>query len=379
MFRKVRTTDFKEYNGQGSLYVDDISGMEVFHLKNDSTELTGNFVFATPSRDDMGVAHILEHTVLCGSGRFPVKSPFDQVYLSSPNTFLNAMTFTDKTMYPFCSPLKKDFDILFDIYADAVFNPLLRKESFEQEGVRHFGSSFDGVVYNEMTGALSSADDITESNCMRELFKGTPFMYESGGNPLYIADLTYEEYLERYRQWYSPANCRLFLFGNLDAQEYLGKIEKRYLDKSNLSKWEGKKYVVSCENYPLSDTTKTRDTATCSQEDCLDMLLTWLTKPGEDSFEILVLTVLVDILLGNPGAPLYKAITDSGLGEDLHPLSGTDPDFAYMPFMVGFTGAKEGSEDAVEKFIFSALKKIAQEGIDPKQVRGAIKLSLIHI
>lgn len=373
MFKTVRTENLKEYNGKGTLYVHDLSGMEVFHIKNDSKELTCNFAFSTPSRDDMGVAHILEHTVLCGSGRYPVKSPFDQVYLSSPNTFLNAITFTDKTMYPFCTPLKKDFDILFDIYADAVFNPLLRKESFEQEGVRFFGSSFDGVVYNEMTGALSSSDDIAQSKCMRALYDGTPFMYESGGDPLYIADLTYEEYLARYRAWYSPSNCRLFLYGDLDAREYLDKLEERYLFRENLSKWEGKKYEVNIDNYPLKAGTETRDVAYSPQEGNTDMLLTWLTKRAEDPFEIMTLSVLVDILLGNPGAPLYKAVTDSGLGEDLNPLSGTDADFPAMPFMVGFSGAEAGSEDKVESFLIDTLKKIAHDGIDSMQVEGAIK------
>ena len=130
-----------------------------------------------------------------------MKDPFSQVLLSSPNTFLNAMTFVDKTMYPFASPLKKDFDILFDIYADAVFDPLLRKESFLQEGIRSFDGHFDGVVFNEMCGARSTEDSVVQTCIFRDMFKGTPCQYDSGGDPFYIVDLTYEQYLERYKKW----------------------------------------------------------------------------------------------------------------------------------------------------------------------------------
>ena len=163
MFKEVKRTAMPQYDGEGVLYIHDRTGMEVFHLRNKSTELCGDFIFSTPSEDSTGCAHILEHTVLCGSERYPVKDPFSQLIISSPNTFLNAMTFTDKTMYPFASPLKKDFDILFSVYADAVFAPLLRRESFNQEGIRYFDSSFDGVVFNEMRGANSSEDSLLDN------------------------------------------------------------------------------------------------------------------------------------------------------------------------------------------------------------------------
>lgn len=373
MFEKVKTVELKDYKSDGTLYRHNKTGMEVFHLKNNSTELTCCFMFATPSRDDMGVAHILEHTVLCGSEHYPVKDPFSQVLLSSPNTFLNAMTYTDKTVYPFASPLKKDFDILFGIYADAVFAPLLRRESFEQEGVRFFGKSFDGVVYNEMTGALSSSDDITQSYCMRDLFEGTPFMYESGGNPLYIADLTYEEYIERYKDWYSPSNCRLFLFGDLDPYEYMNKIEELYLTDEKLKNFSGKKYSSAACHYKLKDKFNLRVTKPCPQKDCSSTVLTWLTKPAEDSLEVLTLTILVDILLGDPGAPLYKAVCDSGLGDDLNPLSGTDPDIPLMPFIVGFTGSGKHTQDEIENFLITTLKKIADNGLDSEQVEACVR------
>ena len=373
MFNKIRSVRLDDYKGTGTLYRHDKTGMEVFHLATDSTELACCFMFATPSRDDMGVAHIIEHTVLCGSGHYPVKDPFSQILMSSPNTFLNAMTYTDKTVYPFASPLKKDFDILFDIYSDAVFNPLLRKQSFEQEGVRYYGNSFDGVVYNEMTGALSSADDIAQSLCMRDLYSGTPFMYESGGNPLYIADLTYDEYLKRYRSWYSPSNCRLFLFGNLDPDEYMGKIEKFYLNDENLKKFTGEKYTTDIKSYGIGNNFNLEVTGYCPQKDSSSVILTWLTEPSDDPLQLLTLTVLVDILLGDPGAPLYKAICESDLGDDLNPLSGTDPDFPLMPFIAGFTGAKNNKEHEIKNLIMQTLEKIVECGLDEEQVEAAIR------
>ncbi|MBQ7507925.1 MAG: insulinase family protein, partial [Spirochaetales bacterium] len=202
MFELTRRTPMPEYGGESFLYTHVETGMEVFHIKNGDAECCCSFMFNTPSEDSKGVAHILEHTVLCGSRRFPVKDPFSQVLLSSPNTFLNAITFSDKTMYPFASPLKKDFDILFDIYSDAVFAPLLRLQSFRQEGIRYFDGHFDGVVFNEMCGARSTEDSVVQTNLARNLLAGTPYEYDSGGDPLYIVDLEYSEYLARYEKWY---------------------------------------------------------------------------------------------------------------------------------------------------------------------------------
>lgn len=373
MFDKIREVYLEEYHGKGTLYRHKASGMEAFHIKNDSEELSCAFMFATPSQDDMGVAHILEHTVLAGSGRYPVKDPFDAVLKSSPNTFLNALTYTDKTVFPFASPLKKDFDILFGIYADSVFNPLLRKENFEQQGIRFFDDKFDGVVFNEMCGATSSEDDFVSDYCVKKLYEGTAATYKSGGDPIYIADLTYEEFTDRYRSWYSPANCRLFLFGDLNAEEYLQKLENLYLDEENLKKWKGIKFIPSPEKYAVKEYHPVREKVPCPVENTNSVVMTWLTTPTTDPLENLTLNILVDILLGDPGAPLYKAATESDLGVDLNSMSGTDVDFPLMPFIYGFTGAKKDKEDQIEAFIMEELGKIVKNGLDPLQVEAAIK------
>lgn len=358
-----------EYNGDSYFYVHDKTDMEVFHIKNSDTECCCVFMFGTPSEDNKGVAHILEHTVLSGSGRFPLKDPFSQVMLSSPNTFLNAMTFADKTIYPFASPLKKDFDILFDIYADAVFAPLLRRNSFRQEGIRGFDGKFDGVVFNEMCGARSTEDSCVQSALMKALFKGTPYEYDAGGEPLSITDLTYEEFLERYKKWYSPTNCRLFLFGDIDAGEYLDKIETRYLKNRE----KGKKIIPNSADYTRKELKPEHHRATCPAGDSRSVVLSWLTTPGDDPLEVLTVSVLVDILLGNPGAPLYKAIMESGLGEDLNPISGTDVDSPVLTFTAGFSHAKKDSEKEIEDFLIKQIEKYVREGLPPDAVKAAIK------
>ena len=369
MFELVRYTPMSEYNGVADFYVHDTTGMEVFHIRNNDEECCCSFMFSTPSQDSKGVAHILEHTVLCGSRRFPVKDPFSQVLLSSPNTFLNAMTFVDKTMYPFASPLKKDFDILFDIYADAVFDPLLRRESFLQEGIRHMDGHFDGVVFNEMCGARSTEDSVVQACIYRDLFKGTPCEYDSGGDPCHIVDLTYEEYLDRYRKWYSPSNCRLFLSGNLDAREYLEKLEERYLK----GRGEGEKIIPKSENYIQNCLKPTVSRASCPSGDSRSVVLSWLTTPGDDPLEILTASVLVDMLLGNPGAPLYNAIIGSDLGEDLHPLSGTDVECPVLTFSVGFSHAQKGREKDIEDFFLDQIRTYVRDGLPDDVVKAAIK------
>ena len=369
MFDLIRRTPLKEYNGEGLFYVHQETGLEVFHIKNQDPELTCSFIFSTPSEDDKGVAHIIEHTVLNGSKRFPVKDPFSQVALSSPNTFLNAVTFGDKTMYPIASPLKKDFDNLFDIYADAVFAPLLRKNSFLQEGIRLFDGKPDGVVFNEMSGSCNNEDSILQDALTRTLYEGTPYQYISGGDPLSIVNLTYEQYLARYKKWYCPTNCKLFLFGNLDTQEYLDKLEERYLKTAV----KGEKIIPKSENYEQRQLKPTYKVVGCPSPEVSSVVLSWLTKPSSDPLEILTISVLVDVLLGNPGAPLYKAIVESDLGEDLNGISGTDTDSPVLSFTVGFSKAKKGKEKEIEEFLINTLKGFVEKGLPKAAVEAAIK------
>lgn len=369
MFNLIRKTPLKEYNGDGLFYVHKETGMEVFHVKNNDPEMTCSFIFSTPSEDDKGVAHIIEHTVLNGSRHFPVKDPFSQVAFSSPNTFLNAVTFGDKTMYPIASPLKKDFDNLFDIYADAVFAPLLRKNSFLQEGIRLFDGKPDGVVFNEMSGSCNNEDSLLQDELTRTLYEGTPYQYVSGGDPLAIVNLTYEQYLDRYKKWYCPTNCKLFLFGDLDTEEYLDKLEQRYLRTAI----KGEKIIPKSEDYKQNHLKPTFKVVGCPSQEVSSVVLSWLTTPSSDPLEILTISVLVDVLLGNPGAPLYKAIIESGLGEDLNAISGTDTDSPMLSFTVGFSKAKKNQEKKIEKFLLDTIRKLVEDGLPKEAVQAAIK------
>ena len=373
MFKEKYRTVMPQFDGEGILYVHDRTGMEVFHLKNKSTELCGSFMFCTPSEDSTGCAHILEHTVLCGSERYPVKDPFSQLIISSPNTFLNAMTYMDKTVYPFASPLKKDFDILFSVYADAVFAPLLRRESFNQEGIRYFEKGFDGVVFNEMRGANSSEDSLLDNAVTEKLFEGTAAAFDSGGDPKCIPDLSYEAYRERYRKWYSPSNCRMYLYGNLDADQYLTLIEERYLGEENLKRWDNKKIIPKPELYKIKYETPQRNSVLCPSKTASSAVLSWIVGPSDNPLEVLSLSILTDILLGTPGAPLYRAITGSDLGEDLHSNSGMSAHSPLMTFTVGFTGSDKSKTDRIEAFLLDTLSSIAEKGFDKDEVEAALR------
>ena len=198
-FTVVSRTDLSEYDGAGIRLNHTATGLDLFHIHTPDPENFFAFIFKTPPKNNNGTAHILEHSVLAGSRRFPVKDPFLELMKGSAQTFLNAFTFPDKTIYPAASPLKKDFFHLFDVYGDAVFFPLLRKEVFHQEGVRIISSpkgkiSFDGIVFNEMRGAYSDHDSITAVKSYRSLFPDTPYGMDSGGTPTEIINLSYEEF-----------------------------------------------------------------------------------------------------------------------------------------------------------------------------------------
>ena len=222
-FQLVEISTLPEYKGVGYLFRHIETNMEVFQVVNEDSELFFSYVFKTLPSNDCGIAHILEHCVLAGSERYPVRDPFMALLKGSTNTFMNAMTYPDKTLYPAASPLKKDFDNLFSVYTDAVFAPLLREETFWQEGVRLVTDGetcrFEGVVYNEMLGDGSDHDSIVGKSSVRSLFPDTPYAFESGGNPEQIIRLDYQQFLSFYSQFYHPSNCKLVIYGNLPIGE----------------------------------------------------------------------------------------------------------------------------------------------------------------
>lgn len=368
----------EEYHGFGYHFRHRICKMEVYHVANNDPENFFAFVFKTPPVDDCGTAHIIEHAVLAGSKRYPIRDPFMSLLKGSVNTFMNAMTYPDYTVYPAASPLLKDYKNLFKVYADAVFNPLLKEEIFWQEGIRIVPNeagelSFDGVVYNEMLGALSDHDSIVGRHSIRSLYPDTHYYYESGGDPSSIIALNYQQFLGYYTTHYHPSNCRLFLYGNQDPSEQLELLDSLYLhDISQISKigttaltkrWTKPKSVL---------TTSLLDEGSESEENA-SLTISWATTLTEDPLEVLTLQILTDILLGNPGAPLYKAIIESQLAHDISQVSGMDTSFKEMPFVVGFKGIDPKNSEAALEVVLSTLKELVEKGIPRSLINNAIK------
>ncbi len=367
-----------DYHGFGYLLRHRITGMEVYHVANEDSENFFGYLFKTPPLNDCGVPHIIEHCILAGSKRYPLRDPFMALLKGSANTFMNAMTYPDFTVYPAASPLAKDFSHLFAVYTDAVFNPLLREETFWQEGIRLTADKdgklrFDGVVFNEMLGELSDHDSIVGRQSIRSLYPDTPYFFESGGDPEEMVKLSYRQFASYYGSYYHPSNCRLFLYGNLPIESKLALLDDEYLrDFSALSPagasplartWCKPKIAVATS--PCEEADPKSDDATVT--------ISWATTLVDDPIQTLSLSILTDILLGNPGAPLYKAIIDSQLSKDISQVSGMDTSFRQMPFTVGLKGIDPEKALEAQDLVMETLRRIAETGIPSSLVENAVK------
>ncbi len=351
------------------------TGAQVLHLHRDDRENLYAITFRTPPQDSTGVAHILEHSVLAGSEKYPVRDAFMELMKGSMNTFLNAFTAPDFTTYPVASQVRVDFYNLASVYTDLVFRPLNRRETFMQEG-HHLEVGDDGelrisgIVYNEMKGAYSTSEAVAESTTLQKLFPDTPYGVESGGHPDHIPDLTYEAFCEFHRRYYSPSNARIFFYGHLSTAEHLAFLagqmagfERLEVDSSVVfqPRWSEPRAVVDA--FPIGSEDPAQKRAIVN--------VAWLTAPMADLEERLVLEVLEEALVGNAAAPLRKALIESGLGEDLSPTTGLQAWFKQLPFVVGLRGADVGVSPAVEKVALDTLEKVARAGLDDELLRAA--------
>lgn len=377
-FTLVSVSDQQEYKGKGYTFRHERTGLELFHLFNDDTENLFSFTFKTPVSDNTGVAHILEHSVLSGSRKYPVKDPFMALMKGSMNTFLNAMTYPEKTVYPAASPVEKDYFNMMSVYADAVFFPLLKKEVFHQEGHRlEFDENGNlkivGIVFNEMKGAYSDHDSIVGEWCYRSLLPETQYSYDSGGEPEAIPDLSYENFRNYHETYYHPSNCRVFLYGNIPTEKQLGFLEDGFLCSfgrkdvdtkiKTQTRWS-KPHSLELTS-PLTDDEDSKGKSTIA--------VNWLMNDIGNPLDLLSLEVLSDILLANTGSPLYKAVVDSGLGADLSPVSGLETDVRELIFSVGIRGTDPDKKEAFEKLLEDELTKLTQKGLLPDITRGALK------
>jgi len=357
------------------------TGARFMHLQREDDNHLFAVGFRTPPEDSTGVAHILEHTVLCGSQRFPVRDPFFSMLKRSLNSFMNAMTASDWTLYPFASQNRKDFQNLLQIYLDAAFFPLLNERDFRQEGHRlEFSEPADsttpllykGVVYNEMKGAMSDPSSLLFRRMGRHLYPTTTYRHNSGGEPSDIPALSWQQLRDFHARYYHPSNAWFFSYGTLDLAELLATIDRqvlRHFKRLELdSEVPPEQRLASpqrvSEPYPL-DAGEPLEKRSLVQ-------VGWLCNDINDSFERLTMTLLSSLLLGNPAAPLYKALLDSGLGANLAPGVGYHDDNRTTYFAAGLQGTDPTQQEAIEQLILATLEQVAGKGFSRERIEGAI-------
>lgn len=378
-FTVVSVTELPEYDGKGIRLRHISTGLELFHIANTDPENFFAFIFKTPPRNSNGTAHIVEHAVLAGSKRFPVKDPFLELLKGSAQTFMNAMTYPDKTVYPAASPLEKDYFHLLEVYGDAVFFPLLKREIFMQEGIRQeIGENghirFDGIVFNEMKGAMSDTDGIVYERSIQSLFPDTPYRYNSGGDPSSIVRLSFEEFKGFHAEFYHPSNCRVFLYGSIPLERQLEFLEERFLQQFTKTRTDADIQVprpwTAPENHRFSSPTDGEDEQGAERG---TVTINWIAGDSTDPMELMTWELLTEALLGNPGAPLYHEIIQSGLGEDIASISGMDSEYRSTVFSLGIKGINADKAEEFERLILTALERLVEQGIPEESIRTAIK------
>lgn len=357
------------------------SGARIAILLNNDDNKVFYIGFRTPPEDETGVPHIIEHTTLCGSKKFPVKDPFIELAKGSLNTFLNAMTYPDKTVYPVASCNDQDFKNLMDVYLDAVFNPNITKyeEIFKQEGWHYELTGKDdelkinGVVYNEMKGAYSSPDEVLSSQIYRSLFPDNTYSKDSGGNPEYIPKLTYEAYLDFYHKYYHPSNSYIYLYGDMDVVERL-----EWLDKEYLSLYDYKKVNSEINKQPAFDEIKNVEaeysiTMDDSQENKTYLSYNRVVGDSLDEMLYQAFDVLDYALVSSPGAPVKQALIDAGIGDDVY--GSYDAGILQPVFSFVAKNANASQADEFESIIENTLKEVVKTGINKEALLAGINSS----
>ena len=377
-YRLIRKETLSDIGSEGYILEHVKSGARIMLIANSDDNKVFNIVFRTTPKDSCGEAHIIEHTVLCGSRKYPSKDPFVELVKGSMNTFLNAMTYPDKTMFPVASTNDTDFKNLMDVYLDAVFYPNIYKNEniFRQEGWSFQIEKpedpivYNGVVYNEMKGAYSSPDDVCDRLVMNSLFPDTTYGVDSGGMPEHIPELTYEQFLNFHRTYYHPSNSYIYLYGDLDFEERL-----KYLDEAYLSRFE--RTSVSSEvklQKPFSAPIHLTEAYPVGAEEPLEKH-TYLTRntvigQSTDSMLCVAMDVLEDVLLEAPGAPLKMALLDAGIGTDVY--GSFDSSIRQPVFSVTAKNADEADSIRFEEIIASTLAAISEKGLNPKEIEASI-------
>lgn len=377
-FTAVKSEPVSEVEGMVHLMRHAASGAHLMFIENDDANKAFSITFKTPAADDTGVFHILEHSVLCGSEKFPVKEPFVNLLKTSMQTFLNAMTFPDKTMYPVASTNEQDLVNLMDVYLDAVFHPDIyrRPAIFQQEGWHREleGEGEDarlvvnGVVYNEMKGALSEPDSVLYDGLSAALFPDTTYRFESGGTPAAIPTLTYEGFLENHRRHYRPDNAYIILYGNLDADRFLGFLDERYL--APLAHKERGPLDINPLGLqaPVAPAPVVVPMATAPENACA--AVGFVIGRAAERERIVAADILMDAIMGANESPLKRALLDAGIADD---AIGYVADSVAQPFaVVSLRGARPGAAEKLRAIVEAEARRLAEGGLDRELVRAAL-------
>ncbi|WP_449243412.1 insulinase family protein [Desulfovibrio sp.] len=373
-FRTIGEQDIPEIRTRALVYEHVKTGGRLLSLVNEDENKVFGVSFRTPPRDSTGVAHILEHSVLCGSRKYPVKEPFVELLKGSLQTFLNALTFPDKTCYPVASTNAQDFHNLIDVYLDAVFHPRLTENTLRQEGWHYDPESpegplhFKGVVFNEMKGAYSSPDNQLYEYSQHALFPDVTYGLDSGGDPEKIPDLTFDDFMAFHRAHYQPTNAFAFFYGDDDPVERLRILDQAF---SEFERGRPGHYIPLQK--PFREPARLERPYAAGPGESQKSMFTLnfcLPEAAEPDLN-LGMNVLEHILIGLPSSPLRKALMDSGLGEDLAG-AGLETDLRQMYFSVGLKGMARGTADRAAELVLATLGRLADEGLDPKDIEAAV-------
>ena len=364
----------------------EITGAKVLHLHCHDRENLYAIGFGTPPADSTGVPHILEHAVLAGSERYPLKDVFNELLKGTLQTFINAFTYPDKTIYPVASQERSDFFNLARVYTDLVLRPRLLQKTFYQEGhhlefSRHEDITSElvisGIVYNEMKGAYSSPDTLMSREIQQNLFPDTTYAFDSGGDPDIIPSLTHEQLKTFHRTYYSPTNARIFLYGDISTgdhlvflEEMLNGFERVPVNSSikSQTRWPQPASVHSFYPIGREEDTRGKTVVNCA----------WMIVENTDYETVLLLEIVSGALVGSAAGPLRKALIDSGLGEDLSPITGLERDLKQVVFAVGLRGSDPGKAGRIESLILNTLQKVAKTGFDRELIEGVLHQVEFH-
>ena len=367
----IEQTPVDELNVTVYLYEHNATKAKVMHVKNDDPENVFCISLKTPASNSKGTAHILEHTVLCGSKKYPVADPFFNMLRRSMNTFMNAFTGADFTCYPAASKNKSDFYNLLSVYCDAVFAPNLAEESFNQEGHRYSfidgNLKHEGVVYNEMKGAYNSPDQRLYKKINEVIFPDNHYRYDSGGDPKDVATITHKDLIDFHNDYYHPSRALFYFYGNFDTEKHLAFIHENVLKNVTESKKpiQTKKQPlknmagITNSRYPASDNSAPTNGA-----------MVWLTTECDNQMDMLILEIIDHLLMGSDGAPLKSALIDGGYCDQVY--SYFDSDSTQIPYCLVLKGCDKAKTKEINSTIRSTLETLYTQSFDKKEIDAAI-------